>query len=97
MIKFTNNTKKVRENKKEILAANSILNEQMNNLIKAIKSRIESISSEHDAEVTLSGEITDFNLIIESESDETSKIIRDLIKNHQNQILIYLEYLLELF
>jgi predicted transcriptional regulator len=84
MIKFTNNTKKVRENKKEILAANSILNEQMNNLIKAIKSRIESISSEHDAEVTLSGEITDFNLIIESESDETSKIIRDLIKNHQN-------------
>jgi predicted transcriptional regulator len=84
MIKFTNNTKKVRENKKEILDANSILNEQMNNLIKAIKSRIESISSEHDAEVTLSGEITDFNLIIESESDETSKIIRDLIKNHQN-------------
>jgi predicted transcriptional regulator len=84
MIKFTNNTKKLRENKKEILDANSIINEQMNNLIKVIKSKIESISSEHDAEVTLSGEITNFKFIIESENDETSSIIRDLIKNHQN-------------
>jgi hypothetical protein len=84
MIKFTNSTKKLRENKKEILDGNSIINDQMNGIIKGIKAEIESISSEHDAEVTLSGEITDFKAIIESESDETSNIIRDLIKNYQS-------------
>jgi hypothetical protein len=56
----------------------------MHSVIRGIKSKIESISSEHDAEVTLSGKITDFKAVIESESDETSDIIQDLIKNHQN-------------
>ena len=84
MIKFTNNTTKLRENKKEILDANSIINDQMISVIKGIKSKLESISSEHDAEVTLSGKITDFKAVIESKSDETSNIIRDLIKNYQS-------------
>jgi predicted transcriptional regulator len=84
MIKFINNTTKLRENKEEILDANTIINDQMNSVIKGIKSKIELISSEHEAEVTLSGKITDFKAVIESESDETSNIIRDLIKNYQS-------------
>lgn len=45
MINFRNNTTKLRENKKDFLDANSIINEQMNEVIKEIKSKLNSISS----------------------------------------------------
>ena len=82
MINFRNNTTKLRENKNEILDANSIINEQMNKIIKGIKSKINSISSEHDAEVTLSGKIDKFTLNVKSESTESANIIEKLVNDY---------------
>ena len=81
MIKFYNNTKMLRENKKDFLDMNSIVNEQMNGVIKKIKSKLNSISSEHDAEITLSGKIDKFNLSVKSESNETVSIIERMIND----------------
>jgi len=82
MINFRNNTTKLRENKNEILDANSIINEQMNEIIKGIKSKINSISSEHDAEVTLNGKIDKFTLNVKSESTESANIIEKLVNDY---------------
>ncbi len=82
MIKFTNNTTKLRENKKDFLDMNSIVNKQMNEVIKGIKSKLNSISSEHDAEVTLTGKIDKFSLNINSESTETVNIIEKLVNDY---------------
>ncbi len=82
MIKVTNNTVKLRENKKELLDMNSIVNEQMNEVISEIKTKLNNISSQHDAEVVLSGKIDEFELTINSESTETVNIIESLINDY---------------
>ena len=82
MINFRNNTTKLRENKKDFLDANSIINEQMNEVIKEIKSKLNSISSEHDAEVTLTGKIDKFTLSVKSESTESANTIEKLINDY---------------
>jgi predicted RNA-binding protein Jag len=82
MIKFTNNTTKLRENKKDFLDMNSIVNEQMNEVIKGIKSKLNSISSEHDAEVTLNGKIDKFTLNVKSESTKSANIIEKLVNDY---------------
>ncbi len=82
MINFRNNTKKLRENKNEILDTNSIINEQMNEVIKGIKSKLNTISSQHVAEVTLAGKIDKFTLSVKSESDESANIIEKLVNDY---------------
>jgi predicted transcriptional regulator len=82
MIKFTNNTTKLRENKKDFLDMNPIVNEQMNEVIKGIKSKLNSISSEHEAEVTLTGKIDNSSLNVKSESTETVNIIEKLVNDY---------------
>jgi hypothetical protein len=82
MINFRNNTTKLRENKKDFLDANSIINEQMNEVIKGIKSKLNSISSKHDAEVTLTGKIDKFTLSVNSESTESANISEKLVNDY---------------
>ena len=84
MIRIINNTIKLKENKKDFLDMNSIVNKQMDEVINKIKSKLNSLTSEHEAEVTLFGKIYEFNLIIKSESDETVSIIEKLIKDYLN-------------
>jgi len=82
MITFKDKTTKLKEDKKSLLDANSIINEQMKEVINGIKKEINKISSSHDAEVTLSGRIDKFELNIKSDSDESANIIQDLINNY---------------
>ncbi|WP_165734378.1 hypothetical protein [Polaribacter sp. 20A6] len=84
MIKFINNTTKLKENKKDFLDMNSIVNEQMNEVINKIKFKLNSLTSEHEAEVTLSGKIDKFDLTINSESNKTVSIIEKLINDYLN-------------
>ena len=71
MINFRNNTTKLRENKKDFLDANSIINEQMNEVVKGIKSKLNTISSQHDAEVTLTGKIDEITFEHSKDSRKT--------------------------
>ena len=87
MINFRNNTTKLRENKKDFLDANSIINEQMNEVVKGIKSKLNTISSQHDAEVTLTGKIDKFTLSVKSESDESANTIKKLVNDYLKQFL----------
>lgn len=82
MITIKNNTVKLTENKKELLDTNSMVNEQMNEVIKKITSKLKSISSKHDAVVTFSGKINNININIKSESDESVKEIESLIDTY---------------
>ena len=82
MIKVLNNTTKLKENNKDILDMNSIINKQMGEVITEIKSKLNSITSEHEAEVILYGKIDKFNLNVISESDETINVIEKLINDY---------------
>lgn len=82
MIKFKDNTIKLKEDKNALLDANSIVNEQMKDIINGLKKEINKISSKHDAEIILSSRIDKFELKIKSESDESTNTIQDLINKY---------------
>lgn len=82
MINFKDNTKNLKQDKKALIDTNSIVNEQMKNVINGIKNEIKKISHKHDAEIILSGRIDKFDLKIKSESNESVNIIQDLINKY---------------
>ncbi|WP_341220328.1 hypothetical protein [Polaribacter atrinae] len=82
MIQFIDNTIKLRENKNELLDMNSIVNNQMDEVIGEIQSKLILISSDHDAEVTLIGKKDEFTLNIQSENTETVKLIEELVNDY---------------
>jgi hypothetical protein len=82
MIKFVDNTTKLRENKNEFLDMNSIVNKQMGEVISEIQSKLILISSDHDADVTLIGKKDEFTLNIQSENTESVKLIEELVNDY---------------
>jgi hypothetical protein len=82
MIQLIDNTIKLRENKNELLDMNSIVNNQMDEVISKIQSKLILISSDHDAEVTLNGKKNEFTLNIKSENTESVKLIEGLVNDY---------------
>ncbi|MBO3116586.1 hypothetical protein J4050_07505 [Winogradskyella sp. DF17] len=82
MIIVKNQTVKLRENKKELLDTNSIINEQMLSIIKKITLKLKSISPKHDATVIFSGKIDNINVDIKSDSEKSVTAIESLINDY---------------
>ena len=81
MIHIQNKVKKLRENRNELLDANTIINEQIENIIKEITQKLKRLSSEHEAEVIITGTSEKMNFSINSESDETVSKIEKLLND----------------
>ncbi|ANH61357.1 hypothetical protein [Dokdonia donghaensis] len=82
MIKFLNKTTKLKVDKKALIDANDIINGQMDGVIKEIKNRVNKLSNNHNATVTLSGKINDFVLSVDTESDETATLIEQVVNDY---------------
>ncbi|MCH3881266.1 MULTISPECIES: hypothetical protein [Tenacibaculum] len=82
MIQFIDNTIKLKKNKNEFLDINSILNNQMDEVISEIQSKLTLISSDHDAEIILTGKKDNFSLKIQSENTESVKLIEELVNDY---------------
>lgn len=82
MIKFVNKTTKLKVDKKSIIDANEIINDQMNRVIKEIHNRLKKLSSNHEATVTLTGKIDKFVLSVDSESDDTVNLIQQTVNDY---------------
>lgn len=75
MITITNNVKMLKENKKAFIDGNAIINEQINLIITDKIKKIKKINITHSAKVTISGDVKNFTFSIESEDNETIKLI----------------------
>lgn len=82
MIKFTNKTTRLKENKNELLDSNSLFNEQMDEIINDITKKIKPISEKHNAEVTITGNINNLSFNVESENKESANIIENIINSY---------------
>ena len=83
MIKIIDTTTKLRENKRELIDKNAIINETMSDLIVSIKKEINKISNKYDATVSVSGKIDKPKFSIKGD-DETASVIQSLIDNYLN-------------
>ena len=79
MIHIQNKVKKLRENRNELLDANTIINEQIDNVIKEITQKLKRLGSEHEAEVIITGTSEKMNFSINSESDKTVSKIEKIL------------------
>ncbi|MBF4518668.1 hypothetical protein IRZ71_20120 [Flavobacterium sp. ANB] len=79
MITIVNNVKKLKENPKSFIDANAIINEQIQLIIKDLTQKIKRINSPHDAKVVISGDSKGFSLNIDSEDEETIKLIQNVL------------------
>lgn len=79
MITITNNVKKLKENKKAIIDGNTIINEQIESLINDLSRKIKKIDSSHNAIVVVIGDVKNFSFNIESEDENTIKLIQDVL------------------
>jgi hypothetical protein len=75
MITITNNVKMLKENKKAFIDGNAIINEQINLIITDKIKKLKKINITHSAKVTISGDVKNFTFSIESEDNETIKLI----------------------
>jgi transcriptional regulator of heat shock response len=82
MIKFKNNTTKLKEIKNDFSDLSPEINKIMGGVINEIKSKLESISSEHKAEVVLTGKVDAIKLSVKSESSESANILEKLIGDY---------------
>jgi hypothetical protein len=81
MIKFTNNTTKLKVDKNDPFD----LSEDVNNIaieeIEKVKNVLSKISQNHEAVVIFSGKLGNVEISVNSESDNSFKIIQDLIQS----------------
>lgn len=75
MITITNNVKMLKENKKAFIDGNAIINEQINLIITDKIKKLKKINITHSAKVTINGDVKNFTFSIESEDNETIKLI----------------------
>jgi ABC-type molybdenum transport system ATPase subunit/photorepair protein PhrA len=80
MIKFKNNTTKLKEIKNDFSDLSPEINKIMGGVINEIKSKLES--SEHNAEVVLTGKVDAIKLSVKSESSESANILEKLIGDY---------------
>ncbi|MFB9076424.1 hypothetical protein ACFFLS_24425 [Flavobacterium procerum] len=79
MITVVNNVKKLKENPKLFIDANAIMNDQVQTIIKDITQKIKRVSTPHNAKVVINGDSKGFTFTIDSEDDETIKLIEDVL------------------
>lgn len=82
MIKFENKTVKLKEDKNNFLDLSPETNKIIGSIINEIDSKLKSISSEHNAVVTLSGKIDKISFSVKSESTESANIIEKLVNDY---------------
>lgn len=76
MIIVMNNVKMLKEDKKVFIDGNAIINEQIKSIIDDKIKKIKRVNSTHNAKVTISGDVNNFSFNIESEDNETIKLIQ---------------------
>jgi hypothetical protein len=83
MIKIINTVKRLKENPNDLIDGNSLINEQVDEIINEMSNKLKSLDKKHNAIVTISGNFESLSFNVESENDNSIKVIESLIDNFE--------------